>query len=215
MNESDSKSHKPLFSQTFLGAIIVALVGGVLVWMVTNSFSKRSSESDSGTLPSVERVSSAAPLDPASTPTPSETTPGSTSPPVKPSPSPKKAANECPQGLKCADGFEFSLEKCAPEGGDFNCWFRVTNRGAERTLRVLVDGSTLNDQDENSYEVKRVLASNGKWELIGLNLVLPPDSSKRFGLNFKGLPRRVTSITLLYVRTMDFNIDWRDVEISN
>jgi hypothetical protein len=135
--------------------------------------------------------------------------------PAPQTPVPSTTAEECPQGYKCVEGFEFLLEKCAPEGGDLNCWFKVTNRRQGRDLRIVANRSSLNDQTDTTHDVKRVLASNGKREMVGLTLKLPVDSSKRFGLNFEGLAGHATSITLLYVHTMDFDVDWRDVPISN
>jgi hypothetical protein len=84
----------------------------------------------------------------------------------------------------------------------------------KRTLRVFVDGSWLRDQKDDSHKAGRALESGGGHENNILRLSLPTDSSGRFGLQFAGLGSYVRAIRILNLHTMDFDLDWRDVEVK-
>ena len=88
MTESGSKDQKPLFSQTFLGAVIVTVVGGVLVWVFTNSFSMHAPSPPTTSSPP---PASSSQLDQPAQPAPVvlSTSPSSGSAPIDPSPPPQ------------------------------------------------------------------------------------------------------------------------------
>jgi hypothetical protein len=104
--------------------------------------------------------------------------------------------------------FAFSMERCVREGGDVNCWVRVTNSGSERTLKVMSDGSWLRDQDDNTREMSRSLKANGDRELNILRIDLPNQSAARFGVHYAGAGGSVKSIKFLRVHAVGFNIDF-------
>ena len=115
--------------------------------------------------------------------------------------------------VKSAQGFDFVLEGCAAEASDLNCWLRVTNRRERRVLKVFVDGSRLTDQNDNVHEMKRALESDGSKEFNILRLDLASGSTSRFGLHFAGLGGS-TSLKLLVLHTMDFDLEWRNVDVK-
>jgi hypothetical protein len=235
MNESGSKGRKPLFSQTFLGAIIVAVVGGVLVWVVTNSLSRNSatpsspstisSESSSDTPPNIESVSEVrnasgdqvakgkrhTDLEPRQGPADTPSDLNSATTPIVPTP-PPVASRESRRQTK--QGFEFLLERCTAEGEDINCWFLVTNKLGQPKISIFKDYSWLDDQDHNRRQAWHVLESDGSMESNILQLRLPNDSPVRFGLHFQGLKKSVTSISFLNLHIRNDDLGWRDVEVE-
>jgi hypothetical protein len=116
--------------------------------------------------------------------------------------------------VKSAQGFDFVLEGCVAEASDLNCWIEVTNRRERRVLKVFVDGSRLTDQNDNAHEMRRALESDDSKELNILRLDLASGSTGRFGLHFAGLGGHATSLKLLVVHTMDFDLEWRSVEVQ-
>jgi hypothetical protein len=220
MSESGSTGHKPLFSQTFLGAVIVAVVGGILVWVVTDGLSKNSpptsssptisTETDADTPQGVRGVSEVS--------NDGESAGGSQTAEIE-SPTDGETIQEPADTssggrVQTKQGYEFLLEKCAAEGEDINCYFLVTNKTGRPRLSIFRDDSWLNDQGNNRHEVWRVLESDGSMEFNILQLRIPTDSSVRFGLHFQERKKSVTSIKFLNLHITGDDLGWPDVEVE-
>lgn len=151
------------------------------------------------------------PRTPTPEPSPTPDPPPTSTPEPSPTPTPPPTTGLCTRSV---EGFDFHLERCGPEGDDLNCWFRVTNTRGQRSLSIFVDGTSLNDQNDDNHEVKRLIEINGNREFNILRLNLATNSSRRFGLQFAGLGEYVTSIKGLTINTRDFDVSCPAIEVK-
>ncbi len=107
------------------------------------------------------------------------------------------------------EGFDFRLEGCARESADLKCWLSVTNNREGRELKVFVDGSWLRDQDNNTHNVARALGTGGESEFNILTVDLPNKSTARFGLQFRRVAGVVTTVRLLKVQALGFDVEFQ------
>lgn len=203
MTESGPRNQKPLFSQTFLGAVIVTVVGGVLVWSVTNRFSRHApSPSTTSSPPPASSTESDPPAQPASVVL--STSPSSALASVNPPPPPQPPSGVFASGRPVG---ELRVWGYGQKQVDLVLESIENQPTSVLTLHFLLDNKyhapyeiALLDPDNNTFVTDAQGAEHTYRSVTEMSevepLLLAPLSRRRFSISFAPLTTPGDSIAL-------------------